>query len=365
MRDSPDYDEVEWLYEDFKNNIRAILPKSFREVERGETLKFLGRDTVVMFANDLLMVVADCQGDYWHQGLAVVAREDAPAFAQSMIDRLAEKLWKGLIDSAMASIVGIPLGLAAPSWLLNSGYGQGRNQPNRPEKESIMATQTEIRKQITNKIIEALEQGVMPWRRPWRQSKNTGRPANVVSKRNYSGINPLLLELSGMEKQFHSRFWGTYRQWQSLGCCVQKRPADVEPGHWGTNIVFFRPIEKKTVDAKTGDEKDSKFFVMRTFCVFNADQVEGAERFQVAEEPCGERQPDFEPAEELMRATKADIRHGGDHAFYSVGGDFICLPHKEKFVTPGTYYESAFHEMGHWSEPRLELGPQGERLRDG
>jgi antirestriction protein ArdC len=93
---------------------------------------------------------------------------------------------------------------------------------------------------------------------------------------------------------------------------------------------------------------------MRTFTVFNADQVAGAERFQVTEEINSELQPDFEPAEELMKATKADIRHGGDRAFYSIGGDFIVLPHKERFITPGTYYESVFHELGHWSEPRLD-----------
>lgn len=77
-----------------------------------------------------------------------------------------------------------------------------------------MLSQNEIRQQITNKIIEALEQGVMPWRRPWSISRNTGRPANVVSKRAYSGINPLLLELDAMKKGFHSKWYGTYRQWQ-------------------------------------------------------------------------------------------------------------------------------------------------------
>lgn len=220
----------------------------------------------------------------------------------------------------------------------------------------MQLNQNEIRKQITDKLIAALESNIMPWRRPWTQSKNTGRPANVTSKRPYSGINPLLLELDSMKKGFHSRWWATYQQWKELGCCVQKRPDNVEAGQWGTNIVFFRPVEKKTIDAKTGDEKDSKFLVMRRFTVFNADQVEGAERFQVTEEPSstGERQPDFEPAEELMRATGADIRHGGDQAFYSPAGDYICLPNKERFVTLGTYYESAFHELGHWSEPRLD-----------
>ena len=133
-----------------------------------------------------------------------------------------------------------------------------------------------------------------------------------------------------------------------------KRPDNIQPGHWGTNIVFFKPIEKKTVDAKTGDDKTDKFFIMRTFTVFNADQVVGGERFQVQEESNGHHQPDFEPAEELIRATGADFRFGGDHAFYSPAGDFICLPHKERFVTLGTYYESAFHELAHWSEPRLD-----------
>jgi antirestriction protein ArdC len=217
-----------------------------------------------------------------------------------------------------------------------------------------MLSQAEIRKQITEKLITALENNVMPWRRPWTQSKNTGRPANVTSKRPYTGINPLLLELDAMKKGFNSRWWATFNQWRELGCSVMKRPENVQPGYWGTSVVLFRPIEKKTIDAKTGDEKEGKFLLMRTFTVFNADQVAGAERFQVIEETNGERQPDFEPAEDLMRATKADIRHGGDNAFYSVGGDFVCLPHKERFVTLGTYYESAFHELAHWSEPRLD-----------
>ena len=89
----------------------------------------------------------------------------------------------------------------------------------------------------------------MPWRRPWTTSKNTGRPANVVSKRAYTGINPLLLELDAM-KGFSSRYWATFNQWRQLGCGVMKRPDCVQAGQWGTNIVFFKPIEKKTVNAR-------------------------------------------------------------------------------------------------------------------
>jgi len=97
-KSSPDEDEVGWLYENFMDNIQSILPKSFRSIERGESCKYLGRDTVVLFANELHLVVMDCDGDYWHQGLAIVSSEDAPAFAESRIDQLAARLWKGLIE---------------------------------------------------------------------------------------------------------------------------------------------------------------------------------------------------------------------------------------------------------------------------
>ena len=63
-----------------------------------------------------------------------------------------------------------------------------------------MANQNDIRQAITNQIIGALESGnVPPWRRPWRLGKNAGAPANVVSKRSYRGLNPILLDLATRE----------------------------------------------------------------------------------------------------------------------------------------------------------------------
>lgn len=59
--------------------------------------------------------------------------------------------------------------------------------------------------------------------------------------------------------------------------------------------------------------------LMRSFTAFNADQVEGpaAEKFRVKDEPAnGNAAPDFVPAEELIAATQAEIRHGGDQAYY-------------------------------------------------
>ena len=181
-----------------------------------------------------------------------------------------------------------------------------------------MQSQTQLRQQITQQIISALEQDLVPWRRPWSVSKNVGRPANVLSKRAYSGINPLLLELHAQQHGFQSKWWATYDQWQQLGATVSKRPSDVAKGEWGCKIVFYRPISKTTIDPKTGEEDEDKFLVMRSWCVFNAEQVEGkaVEQFRTIEEPTAGEFPNFEPADELIEATQADIHYGGDKAFY-------------------------------------------------
>ena len=66
-----------------------------------------------------------------------------------------------------------------------------------------MATQNEIRERITRTIIEALEKGgLAPWRQPWLNDKNAGLPENVVSRRRYRGINPLLLQIAAMKHGF-------------------------------------------------------------------------------------------------------------------------------------------------------------------
>jgi antirestriction protein ArdC len=108
-----------------------------------------------------------------------------------------------------------------------------------------MPTQAEIREQVTRRIVDALKADTAPWRRPWSPLENTGSPANVVSRRRYSGVNTLLLELVAQERGYSSRWWGTFRQWQQLGLRVKARPSHVNPGEWGTKIVFCKVVAKK------------------------------------------------------------------------------------------------------------------------
>jgi antirestriction protein ArdC len=224
-----------------------------------------------------------------------------------------------------------------------------------------MPTQSEIRQQITNQIIDALKSGKLPpWRQPWTSDRNAGFPTNVVSKRSYSGVNPMILRIAAQKYGFKSKWWATYRQWQALGGEVMRRPDHIAAGRWGTSIVFWRPVEKTEINRDTGEEETRTFGLLRQYCVFNLDQVSGTclDDLRVKDDVVEKNFVNYQPADRAIAATKADIRHGGDRAFYrrpfDNEPDFIQLPHMSKFVSPMEYYGTVLHEMLHWSEVRLD-----------
>jgi antirestriction protein ArdC len=221
-----------------------------------------------------------------------------------------------------------------------------------------MATQEQIRNQITKQIISSLEQGGLPpWKQPWIGTANTGRPANVVSTKPYRGINPLLLALHQHRHGFRSRWYGTFKQWQDMGGRIMRRPNDVPPGEWGCGIIYYAPITKTVTDPITGEESEEKYPLLKTYSVFSVDQVEGdhLDHLRARDDgPVNLDFVDFEPAELAIKATEADIRYTGDRAFYHKGGDYIQMPPKGKFPKESEFYAVCLHELSHWSEGRTE-----------
>lgn len=214
-----------------------------------------------------------------------------------------------------------------------------------------MPTQQELRKQLTDQILSALDAGVVPWKQPWSLDPNCGRPLNGDTKRPYNGINVLLLALHNHNFRFDSRYFGTYRQWQSMGGQVMARPEAVPKGEWGCNIILFKPITK-TKTNRNGEEVEDKFCVLRQFTVFNIEQVEGAHLDHLR---AGYADGFIDPAvsiheaDELIANSGVDIMHGGNKAYYDPKCDIIQMPHKHQFDGTG-YYETLFHEMAHAAE---------------
>jgi antirestriction protein ArdC len=218
-------------------------------------------------------------------------------------------------------------------------------------------TQTNIREQVTNKIVAALRAGTPPWRQPWSGTANAGLPTNVASNKSYSGVNTLILSMVSAEREYRSKFWGTFNQWKALGLRVMSRPANVIPGGWGTRVVFCKAVSKTPVrvhaDRVEGDEDADPgrtFLVLREYTVFNAEQVEGdgIEAYQATASPTAAF-IGYGPAERVLAVTGADIRYGGAKAVYVADGDYIRLPEPEAFTAPHEFYGTAFHELVHWS----------------
>lgn len=198
---------------------------------------------------------------------------------------------------------------------------------------------------ITDRIVEALEAGVVPWQRPWRNSASGGGPASLSTRKPYQGINIWMLAATAHIHGYSSRWWGTYRQIETLG-------GQVRGGEKGTPVVFWRFIEK--TDPTTGKVTDRIPF-LRYFTVFNADQAEGLE---LPEEVA---LPEIDPIAECERislgwAAGPAIHHGGNRACYSPMLDRISMPEIGQFKTAALYHATLFHEQVHSTghESRLE-----------
>ena len=222
----------------------------------------------------------------------------------------------------------------------------------------------ELRESVNQRLIEALSQNILPWRRPW-SGGNGGRHRNFATNRPYSGVNPLLLEMHSLKHGLESNRWATFRQWESIGCNVKKRPSNVAPGQWGCAIVFCKPIKKTVVDRETGEQDESRFFLLRSFTVFNADQVSGeaVEKLKATSNQPPANVNCYPEVEELIAATGAEIKHG-DKAFYSLpqpegswpnhkSGDNITIPERSRFISSETFLETCLHELAHWAEVRV------------
>ena len=147
---------------------------------------------------------------------------------------------------------------------------------------------------------------------------------------------------------------------------MKARPSDVPPGRWGCQVIFFKWITKLERNDR-GEEVEVQYPLLRTYTVFSVDQVEGAhlDRFGVGELEVNPDFSDFEPAEEAITATGADIRLGGGQASYHRLGDYICCPEKQRFPQEKEYYAALLHELAHWSEVVRTGLPRRLRLRRG
>lgn len=144
---------------------------------------------------------------------------------------------------------------------------------------------------------------------------------------------------------YRSRFWMTYRQAEALG-------ANVRRGETGAISVYYSSFKKLEEHPETGKEVERNIRFLRHYIVFNADQIDGLPGYYYPPEvPATPLTPSLRQAaiDSFFAAIPADVRHGGNGAFYSPTFDYIQMPKRSSFISMDHYASVRVHETGHWT----------------
>lgn len=185
---------------------------------------------------------------------------------------------------------------------------------------------------VTERIIKQLEQGYIPWKKPWVNCLDG--TFNRISRKPYSLLNQLLLT--------HEGEYATFKQWEQIGGKVKK-------GEKSEIIVFWK-MQEVTEKTETGEIQVRNIPVLRYYNVFHISQVEN-----VLPLDDSENRFDTEPIEEAEKVFRgyAEREHitlhigDGNKAFYRPFDDSITLPSMAQFERAEEFYSTAFHECGH------------------
>src|SRR5215813_10017917 len=202
---------------------------------------------------------------------------------------------------------------------------------------------------ITDKIMEELERGCVPWHKPWKSPDGVRVPMNYVSKKPYRGVNTFLLAVARFKAGYDSNYWLTFKQIQALDGNVKGQHSEM--------VVFWKLLEKPAENPTPNNETDY-IPMLRYYRVFNLDQVTGIKK------PSLDNLPSFQPIKEaeeiaIRYQQQIEVRHGGSRAFYRPSTDAIQMPDRETFDNPEEYYSTLFHEFTHSTGHKNRLNRPG------
>ena len=208
---------------------------------------------------------------------------------------------------------------------------------------------------ITDRIIAALEKGVVPWKKPF----TTGLPQNLISKKPYRGINTLILQSA----PYSAPYWLTFKQAGQLNGSVKKGEKGYPVILWKfTDFVTKNTNENETeLTAEAGSTKitgsaskgSKRYPLLRYYTVFNVEQCEEI-TYPIPQETVA----DIVECENLVQKTGCVVNDGTE-AYYTPGTDTITIPKKEYFRNMESYYSTMFHELSHWTGHASRLNREG------
>lgn len=213
---------------------------------------------------------------------------------------------------------------------------------------------------ITTRILADLERGTRPWLKPWSAEHAAGRITRPLRHNGepYRGINVLNLWAEATERGFTSPVWMTFKQAQELGAHVRK-------GESGALVVYANRITR-TETTGDGEDVEREIPFLKGYSVFNVEQIEGLPaHYHAPVAPVLDPVERIASAERFFTATGANIRHGGNRAYYAIHSDHVQMPPFEAFRDPESYYATLAHEVTHWTRHPSRLNRDLGRKRWG
>ena len=185
----------------------------------------------------------------------------------------------------------------------------------------------DLYKEITERIMNQMQEGVIPWHKPWISgkaiSRTTGKP--------YSLLNQMMLGKPGE--------YLTFKQCQAEGGKVKK-------GEKAQMVVFWKWMTVE--DEETKEEKEVPF--LRYYNVFHIDQCEGLRPNYELTLP-GTAEPDAAANEVIYdyldRSGVKMTHESGDRAYYQPMTDTVVIPVRKQFAETAEFYSTIFHELTH------------------
>lgn len=225
--------------------------------------------------------------------------------------------------------------------------------------DSLNPAKRDHRQEVTDSIINMLEQGVAPWQKPWQ---GAGIPINPTTEKAYRGGNAVHLLATAIQRGYEDPRWMTYKQ-------AAENDWQVKKGEKGTRIEFWEVKQQSGTKSEpnqpeVSDEPERRF-IHRIYTVFNAKQIEGIPAYAPKERT---EFGSVEAAERILSSSGANINHDqADRCFYSRTSDSIHLTPKETFKDASGYYGTALHELSHWTghPSRLNRSTLNESYRFG
>jgi len=212
---------------------------------------------------------------------------------------------------------------------------------------------------ITEQIIKKMEQGIIPWVKPWKTSRTFDNMEAMFPCYSYSNgkrydlINQMLLDFEAGE-------YATFEQIKKAGGKVKKGEHSHIICGWIVETVKCTDKEGNVITDDDGNPLTKKTFACRWYRVFNIlTQVEGLKPKHNWTEPKPVEKPakptlDTVPEAEAIvkryiESADAPTLHikESDSAYYRPSTDEVVVPMLTQYKAVEEYYSTMFHELIH------------------